>query len=77
MGAKHIAAEVMNPWLRPKFLRTGKRVVLVPTCMRGSRASRCREIRVGTWFEGPDGSLIRFSDLPAGMAIEEAERIVA
>jgi len=37
-----IAAEVMNRGLRPRFDRTRERVVLVPACMRGARASRCR-----------------------------------
>ena len=35
------------------------------------------EIRIGTWIEGRDGSLFRCSTIPAGMTIEEAERIVA
>ncbi len=35
------------------------------------------EIHIGTWTEGADGSLFRFSSLPPGMTIEEAERIVA
>lgn len=35
------------------------------------------EIRIGTWIEKDDGSLFRFSTIPAGMTIEEAERIVA
>ncbi|MDR3742391.1 MAG: DUF116 domain-containing protein [Terracidiphilus sp.] len=37
-----IAAEVMNRGLRPSFLRTRRRILLVPACMRGKRASRCR-----------------------------------
>jgi RecB family exonuclease len=36
-----------------------------------------RGIQIGTWREGADGSLIRLSNLPPGMTIEEAERIVA
>ncbi len=36
-----------------------------------------RGIRVGTWIECDDRSLFRFSTIPAGMTIEEAERIVA
>ena len=35
------------------------------------------EPQLGKWRECPDGSLLRFSRLPAGMTIEEAERIVA
>jgi hypothetical protein len=34
-------------------------------------------IHIGTWINGADGSLIRFSDIPPGMTIEEAEKIVA
>ena len=34
-------------------------------------------IRIGTWIEGADGSLFRFSSIPPGMTIEEAERIVS
>ena len=34
-------------------------------------------IRIGTWTECDDGSLVRFSSIPAAMTIEEAERIVA
>lgn len=33
-------------------------------------------IRIGDWIECDDGSLFRFSTIPAGMKIEEAERIV-
>ena len=33
--------------------------------------------RLGEWHEGADGRLIRFCYLPAGMELEEAERIVA
>jgi hypothetical protein len=35
------------------------------------------EIRVGTWREGADGCLFRFSSIPPGMTIQEAERIVS
>jgi hypothetical protein len=35
------------------------------------------EIRIGEWIEGPDGTLFRTSSLPAGMTIQEAERIVS
>lgn len=35
------------------------------------------EIRIGTWTEGSDGTLFRFSSLPPGMTIGEAERIVS
>jgi hypothetical protein len=34
-------------------------------------------IHIGDWIECDDGSLFRFSNLPPGMTIEEAERIVA
>jgi uncharacterized protein len=37
-----VAAEVMNTGLRDGFEKTSRRVVLVPTCMRGTRASSCR-----------------------------------
>jgi hypothetical protein len=37
-----IAAEVMNRGLRACFERTGRRVVLVPACMRGAKAAHCR-----------------------------------
>jgi hypothetical protein len=36
-----------------------------------------REIRIGTWIEGADGSLFRFSTIPPGMTIEEAEQIIS
>jgi hypothetical protein len=34
------------------------------------------EITIGAWIEGPDGTLTRFINLPAGMTIEEAEKTV-
>jgi len=34
-------------------------------------------INVGKWQEGPDGTLTRFSMIPSGMTIEEAERIAS
>ena len=34
------------------------------------------EIRIGTWQEGEDGVLFRYSNIPEGMTIQEAERIV-
>ena len=34
-------------------------------------------IHIGTWTECDDGSLFRFSSIPPGMTIEEAERIVS
>jgi hypothetical protein len=37
-----VAAEVMNQGLRADFDRTPRKVVLVPTCMRGKRAGSCR-----------------------------------
>jgi hypothetical protein len=33
------------------------------------------EIHIGTWIECDDGSLFRFSTIPPGMTIEEAERL--
>lgn len=35
------------------------------------------EIRIGDWMEGPDGTLFRTCNVPAGMTIQEAERIVS
>ena len=35
------------------------------------------EIRIGEWIEGADGTIFRTSNIPAGMTIQEAERIVA
>jgi hypothetical protein len=35
------------------------------------------EIRIGAWQEGEDGVLFRYSNIPAGMTIQEAERIVS
>ncbi len=37
-----VAAEIMNRGMRSDFQRAPRRVVLVPTCMRGARASQCR-----------------------------------
>ena len=37
-----VAAEIMNRGLRADFERTPRRVVLVPTCMRGAHADSCR-----------------------------------
>jgi uncharacterized protein len=37
-----IAAEIMNRGLRSEFEHASRRVVLVPGCMRGNRAARCR-----------------------------------
>jgi hypothetical protein len=34
-------------------------------------------ISIGAWKEGADGSLLRISNIPAGMTIDEAERIVS
>ena len=34
-------------------------------------------IHIGTWLEGADGTLMRFSNIPAGMTLEDAERIAA
>jgi hypothetical protein len=35
------------------------------------------EIRIGDWIEGQDGTLFRTCNIPAGMTIQEAERIVS
>jgi hypothetical protein len=35
------------------------------------------EIRIGAWQEGEDGVLFRYNNIPAGMTIQEAERIVS
>jgi len=35
------------------------------------------EIRIGDWIEGPDGTLFRTCNIPAGTTIQEAERIVS
>lgn len=35
------------------------------------------EIRIGEWIEGADGTIFRTSNIPAGMTLQEAERIVA
>jgi hypothetical protein len=37
-----VAAEVMNRGLRAAFNQTRKRAVLVPACMRGTCANRCK-----------------------------------
>jgi hypothetical protein len=34
-------------------------------------------IHIGTWTECEDGSLFRFSSIPPGMTIEEAEQMVS
>jgi len=44
-----VAAEVMNRGLRADFDRTQRKVVLVPTCMRGRRAESC-----GAQMDGVD-----------------------
>ncbi len=43
-----VAAEIMNRGLREGFERTARKVVLVPTCMRGERAATCRAKTEGT-----------------------------
>lgn len=42
-----VAAEVMNRGLREQFERTTKKVVLVPTCMRGAHAADCKAAERG------------------------------
>ena len=42
-----VAAEVMNDGLREDFLSKPRKVVLVPTCMRGARAGTCKAVTRG------------------------------
>ena len=37
-----VAAEIMNRGLREEFAHTEKRIVLVPTCMRGAHSLKCK-----------------------------------
>ncbi len=37
-----VAAELMNQGLRGQFEATGRRAVLLPTCMRGAKAATCK-----------------------------------
>ena len=39
-----VAAEVMNAGLRSEFERKPKKILLVPTCMRGAQASQCKAV---------------------------------
>jgi hypothetical protein len=39
-----VAAEVMNGGLRDEFERRAKKVLLVPTCMRGARSDTCKAV---------------------------------
>jgi hypothetical protein len=39
-----VAAEVMNDGLREQFLFRPRKVLLVPTCMRGTRADQCKAV---------------------------------
>jgi hypothetical protein len=39
-----VAAEVMNDGLREDFLHKPRKVLLVPTCMRGAKKDRCKAI---------------------------------
>jgi hypothetical protein len=39
-----VAAEVMNDGLREEFLSRPRKVLLVPTCMRGTRADQCKAV---------------------------------
>jgi hypothetical protein len=41
------------------------------------RPGVAREINIGRWIEGSDGTLFRTSNIPAGMTIQEAERITS
>jgi hypothetical protein len=49
----------------------GRRQVDIVCSIPRPRASG--GIHIGHWIEGADGSLFRFSNIPAGMTIEEAE----
>jgi len=51
-----------------------KRVQVISTIPRRGANG---EIRLGGWIEGPDGTLFRLSSIPAGMTIQETERIVS
>ncbi len=42
-----VAAELMNQGLRGQFEATGRRAVLLPTCMRGAKAAACKAKVVG------------------------------
>jgi hypothetical protein len=42
-----VAAEVMNAGLREDFKRMPRKVVLVPTCMRGAHSDRCKAVLRG------------------------------
>ena len=37
-----VAAEIMNRGLRDDFLRTARKIILMPACMRGAYATRCQ-----------------------------------
>jgi ribosomal protein L2 len=57
-------------------LRAGrKRIDVISSIPRPGQKGN--EIHIGDWIEQADGSLFRFSNIPAGMTIEEAERKVA
>jgi hypothetical protein len=42
-----VAAEVMNDGLREDFLGKSRKVLLVPTCMRGEKKDQCRAVAHG------------------------------
>jgi len=52
-----------------------KRVEIICSIPRPGAAEG--EIRIGDWIEGEDGILFRTCNIPAGMTIQEAERIVS
>lgn len=52
-----------------------KRIEIICSIPRPGAAEG--EIRIGEWMEGANGTLIRTCNLPAGMTIHEAERIVS
>jgi hypothetical protein len=68
------AAEVMNRGLREEFSRTEKRVVLVPTCMRGARAASCKATVHGLDIQctgcDPGCSVNRISRRMRGMGVK-------
>jgi hypothetical protein len=53
------------------------RLALSRTVVTVPRSGTDGEVRIGDWIERPDGTLIQFSTIPAGMTVAEAERIVS
>jgi hypothetical protein len=61
--------------LLAKRLEARKKVQVI--CSIPRPGADVGDIRIGDWIEGPDGALFRICNIPAGMTIQEAERIVA